>query len=341
MLASTLTTGLLALSSLIFAHPSPQTSRAVTLPLPTKTIYQFPNTTWIESIATRSNGHLLLSILGPPEIYSLDPSAATPLPTLLATIPDVTGLLGLTEVSPDLFAVVAGNLTTVHTGIPNSFSIWIIDFNICNSTSPLISKAADVPSAGLLNGLAPLPGIPNTILAADSILGAVWKLDIVTGENEIVIQIPEMLAGPALVLGINGLRVRDGYLYFTNSGSISFSRVAINSNGTVAPGAAVELLATGDTLFDDFAFDDAGTAWINTNTGNTIVAVGQDGVSETVAGGLDQLTLAGGTDAVFGRGADDGGILYVGTSGGGAAPINGTVSEPGKVVAVDTTGFSI
>jgi hypothetical protein len=215
-----------------------------------------------------------------------------------------------------------------------------VDFN---TSPPEISKAADILESGLLNGLTTLPGVPDTILIADSTLGAVWKLNIKTGVYSIVIQIPDMSAPPeaALSIGINGLRVRDDYLYFTNTGSISFLRVKIMPEGTVFPGATVETLYVGDTGVDDFAFDKDGTAFIDTNSGNTVVAVGQDGKSVIVAGALGQLTVAGDTSAVFGRGRGDCDILYVATCGGLASPVNGTVTEPGKVVGIDTRGFRV
>ena len=215
-----------------------------------------------------------------------------------------------------------------------------VDFN---KSPPKISKAADFPEAGVLNGLATLPSVPDTILAADSILGEAWKLNTKTGAYSIAIDVPEMHAPPppAYHLGINGLRVRDGYLYFTNSGCASFLRVPITTAGTVVPGAKVETLYISSMLLDDFAIAKDGTAYLNTNVGNVIVAVRQDGKSATVAGALDQLTIAGGTSAVFGRGKGDCEILYVATCGGLAAPINGTVVEPGKVVGIDTKGFRI
>ena len=54
-----------------------------------------------------------------------------------------------------------------------------------------------------------------------------------------------------------------------------------------------------------------------------------------LAGGLDQTILAGVTSAVFERGSDCGKVLFVCTSGGKAAPVNGTYVEAGKIVRVE------
>jgi hypothetical protein len=316
--------------------------RSATLPLPSKTIFQFNESAWIESIAARSNGELLLSRVRVPELWILDPSSPFSEAQLLHSFPGVNSLLGLTEFSPDVFAVIAGNITAENEPVPESFSIWTIDFT--SDSSPSFAKAAVLPDAGLLDGLTALPGVPDTVLAADATKGAVWKINTQTGESSIVIQVSEMMPPlpPAFFLGINGLHVRDGYLYFTNSGLIIFARVQIDFDGTVVAGAQVETLYVGDTLLDDFAFENqTGTAFINTDTGNTLVAVGQDEKSETVVGSIGSLTIAGGTSAIFGRGKNDFGILYVATSGAILAPVNGTITENGKVVAIDTNGFLI
>lgn len=51
------------------------------------------------------------------------------------------------------------------------------------------------------------------------------------------------------------------------------------------------------------------------------------------------MTVAGGTTCQFGRGAGDKDVLYVVTTGGMSAPVNGELTEGGKVVAVNTTTF--
>jgi len=116
-------TSLLGLG-LLAAAPA-QISKTPILPLPLKTIYQFPTDTWLESIDARSNGNLLLSDATTAELWSLDPSTSSPKPKLVYTFPSVSGVLGLTEVTPDVFTIIAGNLTSTEYGVPKSFSIWV------------------------------------------------------------------------------------------------------------------------------------------------------------------------------------------------------------------------
>lgn len=74
-------------------------------------IAQFPNGTWIENAIFReSNGQLLVTLLTTPDIYQVDPSGKTP-PKLLLSIPGYIGVLGIAELSPDVFAVITGNFT--------------------------------------------------------------------------------------------------------------------------------------------------------------------------------------------------------------------------------------
>jgi len=55
------------------------------------------------------------------------------------------------------------------------------------------------------------------------------------------------------------------------------------------------------------------------------------------AGEAVELTVVGGTSCKFGRTDGVKHILYVATTGGMAAPINGTEIEGGKVVDIDTS----
>ena len=316
------------------------------LPLPTKVIYQFPNPTWVENVAVRPNGVLLLNLLTSPEMYTLDPE--TQAARLIYTFPNASSVAGIAEVSPDVFAVVVGNFSfATLSGVKGSFSIWKVDFNRnieeqSNNVEPTVAKVVDVSEALFLNGMEPLTGSNDEVLVADSSLGAVWKVDVSSGKYKIVIQIPEMSppASAKIQIGINGLHLLNGYLYWTNSETSSFNRAKVNQEGSLVPGATAELVYSG-TSMDDFIFDDEGNAWIATNPANLLLVVTADDKAVTVDGSQYQLTVAGDTACRFGRRQTDRKTLYVVTDGGLAAPVNGTVVEGGKVVAVDTSGFWI
>ena len=319
-----------------------QSTPAPTLPLPNKVIHQFPNGTWLENLAVRSNGEILLQLLDKPELHSLDPR--TPASSkLIHTFAGYTSLLGIAEISHDVFVLVIGNLSINPVVVtPSSMGVWKVNFNRNKGKAaavPEISKLADVPEAGLLNGVTAISSAE--VLIADSALGLVWKINTHTGKYEVVIQLPEMQA-PAggLGIGINGVRASKGYLYWTNSVLQSLYRVKITKSGSLVPGAQPELLGNVGAVLDDFTLDYRG-AWVTAPFVNTVTLISNSGKITTVAGELGSLNVAGGTSAAFGRGRDDKEILYVATGGAQGAPVNGTVVEGGKVVKIDTRGFKI
>ena len=329
----------------ILAAPTHSPRASVTL----ETVGLFPNATWVENAAVRSNGQLLVTLLSSPDVYQVDPFRAQP-PKLVQTIPGVTGLLGIAEVEPDVFAVVAGNLSlatvvstpgahkstycakaaTNHDTPAGSYSIWKVDVR---TSRPTASKVTDIPTAQFLNGMIVLD-TSGTVLVADSGAGAVYRVNTRTGENEVVITDPLMqpAAGAPFQLGINGINIRNGYLYFTSSTQGLFARIAIRADGTPAAGAAAVVSRTG--AVDDFAFARNGAAYIATNLGNTLLEVTPAGNATVVAGNVNSSVLAGATSAHFGRTAADSSVLYVTTDGRFTNAAGNATFLPGKVVAV-------
>jgi sugar lactone lactonase YvrE len=156
---------------------------------------------------------------------------------------------------------------------------------------------------------------------------------------EKVIEVDEMKLPqpPALQMGINGLKVHDGYLYWSNTGKQLFCRIKIDGEGKAA--GTAEILER-DIVIDDFCFDKHGNAWVTEHGLNVVGVVKASGGVVTAAGRIDKLTIAGGTACQFGRTSEDADILYYVTTGGLSAPVNGTEVEGGKVVAIDTSKFS-
>lgn len=202
-----------------------------------------------------------------------------------------------------------------------------------------VKKIVGIPEAVLLNGAETLPGESPCVLVADSVRGLVWKVEPEVGKASIFAEVKEMKP-PILGLpvGVNGIKIRDGYLYWTNSGQKLFCRIAIGDDGK--PNGEAEIVKE-DVFSDDFVFDDDGNAWLAQNVINMIGVLKKDGSVVTVAGKEDQLTVAGPTACKFGRGPDDKHILYVSTTGGIGAPIHGIEFEGAKLLAVDTKTFGM
>ena len=134
--------------------------------LPTNLVYEFPNGTWLENLAVRPSGSILITSLTAPAIYEVNPLVPNPTAKTIHTFPDALNTLGITETFPDEFYVVTSNFSLKTLAIdPGSQAISRVKFPIFRDT-PDVSLLATLPDAILLNGLTTLN--PFTILAADS-----------------------------------------------------------------------------------------------------------------------------------------------------------------------------
>ncbi|KAF7970901.1 hypothetical protein HWV62_22662 [Athelia sp. TMB] len=309
---------LAVLPAVLTAAVRPHGPRDVT----TSNIGQLPILSWAENMAVRSNGQLLVTLVDVPELWQIDPFGSHE-SQLLLKLPVAGGLLGIAEIQPDIFAVVAGSSL-----LPGFFSIWKIDLQ---AASPTYTKVTNIPPAIMLNGATTLN--ENAILVADSSAGVVYRVDTLSGNYSVVLDDPTMkaAAGSILHLGINGLHVRDNYLYYTSSTQGIFVRIPINDDGTAA--GAAEIIAH-NGLDDDFTFDSAGNAYVATNSDNTVQKITPAGEVTVIAGSANSPTFAGATSAHFGRTAADESVLYITTDGIFTRADGFTTFGTGGVVAI-------
>jgi sugar lactone lactonase YvrE len=111
-------------------------------------------------------------------------------------------------------------------------------------------------------------------------------------------------------VGVNGIKVHDGYLYFTNSGKGTLGRVPISTVSGVVTGPA-EVLVSGIQP-DDFTIGRGGLAWIAQSAINTLSVLLKDGTVVDVLGSANELTIGGPTACLFGKK----GQLFCTTNGG-------------------------
>ncbi|EEU43466.1 uncharacterized protein NECHADRAFT_82784 [Fusarium vanettenii 77-13-4] len=190
------------------------------------------------------------------------------------------------------------------------------------SQSLAFSLITAITEASLVNGITPFS--QTEVLVSDINLGVVYKVNAATGASKIV------LSGPDFA-GINGIHVQNSFLFYASTSNETFFRVLIDDNAT-ATGAA-EAIAAGVPM-DDCALMPHSTAYIVTICLNQVVRVDPDGRISTLTGAVGSLDVAGGTSARFGSSRNDRLVLYVTTNGGTPTPVNGTVTEPAKIVAV-------
>ncbi|KAG6045747.1 hypothetical protein E4U39_001983 [Claviceps sp. Clav50 group G5] len=326
-------------------HPAPV--------LPDRLIHQFPPGIWIENLAVRSNGNLLLTTLTPnASVYEVvNPSSENPSTELRFTTTSIDSFFGIAELQPDIFAVLGGNHTSTA-GKKGEWGVWLANFtgtgtgnDKSNSATIAIEPrlAVRLPEAVLLNGASAVPGKPHLVMAADSAQGLVYRINVDTGKVDITQNLDKMKPMPHTdkgnnstrnSIGINGVRVRNKHLYFTNSATHGFYRVQVRSDGSSSPSAFKTMVETMTILDASFADDfDIGpgaqnTAWVVTNYDNSIMAVSTGGDAYVAVGGTNSPVIPSDTSCRFGRTPADDHVLYATTAG---KP--GKDAEGGKVVA--------
>lgn len=296
-----------------------------------RTLYQFTDGTWVENLAVRQNGNILVNLVDRPETYQINPAASNgSAPALVHSFPGYTSVFGISEVSTDVFTVVTGNFSLSTFAVTDkSFGVWQLDLS---GSEPVATQVAAMPEATFLNGMTTLNS--QSVLVSDPTAGVVYKVDVQSGDYSVVLEDESMKppSNASIPIGINGIRLFNGYLYYLNLFGKKYCRVAVDSTSGKAVGP-YEVL--GENVYaDDFALTEQGIAYAADGFENQILKVAQDGTVESVAGSLTSNLVIGATSAQFGRTNSDSGVLYVTTGGGLAAPINGTYTEGGKIVAL-------
>lgn len=95
-------------------------------------------------------------------------------------------------------------------------------------------------------------------------------------------------------------------------------------------------LVVGDILVNDFALDgEKRIAYLASAEMHSVLMLGLDsGELKVVVGGVGEMTVTDLTSIRLG----EGGKMFVSTNGGIAGPVNGTITEGGKVAEVDIGG---
>lgn len=300
-----------------FANSSPTLERDAALKtratsdeLTVNSIYEGPTGAWYENIAVRANGQILATRRDLPILELIDPATGLNSPIVVNTFSsDYAGLAGISETTADVFYVVAAGNYSVFEVDMTTFS-YDSSAGVVTSNAT-VSKVAAIPEAGLLNGLTTANATEGIVLIADALNGYVWRLDVNTGNYSIDIDDATMkyLNTSTTTLGVNGLKIRDSYLYYSNTGNPIFSRIPVDSSGS-ATGAA-EVMANISAV-DDFVFNSDGVAFLCQNSLSTLAAL--VGSETTLI--ANSTILAGVTAGAFGRTSNDSEILYLTTKGG-------------------------
>ncbi|TPG16446.1 hypothetical protein EAH87_14555 [Sphingomonas koreensis] len=275
--------------------------------VPAETIVEWPVGTFVENLAVLANGAIAISVHTDNAVEWYLPGnrkMRTPLP-----------------VPPAGLVARRGGGFYVAGGVPGEAPgrVWRVE------TDGSAALAADLADALFLNGMTPLED--GALLAADSILGCLWRIDPRTGAHERWFadrRLGKVTSFP-LMPGANGLKIHSGYVYVTNTDRAELLRIPIAGDGTAG---ALEVVAEG-LRGDDLAFDAEGAAYVATHIHNGVLRLSPDGTRRDVAGPLQGMP--GSTAVAFGRGDGDRSDVYVTTTGGLIGPYEG-VARTAKLV---------
>lgn len=293
-------------------------------------LFQFPNATSIENVGLTSNGNLILNTLDQGNIFIMDPTAAQPQPRLLLQYPGGRDTVtGIAEVSPGVHAVsgcVAGDFPDF-----SDCAVAMLTVDDAAGADAAVATAnivAEIPEAGLLNGMAALPDTPNVVMSVDSINGSVFRTNTATGEVDIAIQDENLAVDTGdSPIGVNGVDINNGFLHITNSDRKLYARAQISAAGDLAGNfQAIKMFGPDDERsFDDFATDSNGAAYIARDPG-TVAMVTLDGQGTILVGpgGNDDVTLETPTATVL---TADERTLFVVTNGDPDNEIGGQVVQ--------------
>jgi hypothetical protein len=307
------------------------------------TVAQFPAGYFLEDVAVRADGSMLVIVVNKNELWYLPaPTGDTPLqPLLLHTFDQHP--FHIVETTRDVFYVDTTNYLTDHASSLQRVDLRHWEPGMSVPIQPVLKFPFPVYA---LNGADKLS--QNVILVADAGAGLIWRVDLsadgMAGTARVWLKDLSMnttFAGLRIKQpGINGLEYDEQthFVYYTSTAQQLFMRVRVDPT-TLNPAGAPELVATG-SMWDDFAIDEhANVAYATTHRQNTIERVPLDPHScqakETVAGIPFDERLAGPAAVAWGRGPqDDGSLAYVSTDGGVTAPPDGVV-RPAKVLRIE------
>ncbi|KAI1415499.1 hypothetical protein F5Y13DRAFT_145173 [Hypoxylon sp. FL1857] len=340
------------LSLLVFIAPLIATGLAQSYPynpLPMRYIHQWPIPWYIQSLYVRDNGDIMITTVWPvasvwvlTDVLTDDPKA-----THIYTFDQANATTAITETQPDVFSIIGANQTSLGVGIDGDVGIWELDLRPGNGSYTegfTIQEIVHMPEAGLCGNFAQLPKEPTTLLVGDTHKGVIWRVDTLKRTYELAAKEDHMHWLPWFIteFGISGVKINNGYLYWTLSYTATIWRIAISDDGFPLPDAKPEEVKWIRSVFMDnfeFAPRDHATIFAALNADNRLLAIAPDGTPTYVAGTPDEMILTGPVSPAFGKVKGDTNTVYVVTDGALLNPVNGSIIEGGRIVAIDTTPF--
>ena len=261
-------------------------------------VTEWPQGSFVENLAAKRDGHLLVTVHSTNEIYEVDPNVSRANRTLLVTLP--AGPTGIVELDFNHFYVNVGTI-----GQLNSWSIYRVSLRNGSTSNATFKHLMNIDSALFLNGLCVLSYEHETLLSVDSMLGQIFKINVHTKQVEVwyANDLLKKRSHDLLMPGINGIQrcAVDGCLYLTNTDRAMILRIAIDPFD-YRPTGTLEIIVK-NIVCDDFTIDRTGAIYATTHVHNSLMRLTLVKDGEYLREELATLAdgLAGATSCVFGR----------------------------------------
>jgi hypothetical protein len=327
------------------------TASASTPPASAKltTIATFPKHYFLENLAARADGSLLVTAFTEQELWYVPrPVAEREVePVLVHTFDHIT--MGIAEGEPDVFYISLSDGYTTHESY-----LTRVDLNGWQPSTPVTPQAIlrFDDRARALNGSTFIA--PGVLLLADSFAGLVWRVDLSdnghAAKADVWLRHQSMDHDPNSTMkppqpGVNGIRfaATESAIYYTSTAQKLFMRVPVDPT-THEPAGEPQLIASGQ-MSDDFCIDEAtGLAYVTTHRENTIDRVPltpaePNAPREVIAGEPFDPELVGPSGGVWGRDpGEHGHTAYFTTDGGTTAPPPDGIVRNAKLLRVEFAG---
>ena len=291
-------------------------------------VHQYPPGSWVENLALRPNGKILPVLVTSPVLNQVDPWTGS-----LTEIYDFSSygnaMTGIVKLRDDIFVVDVSNGNLSDLANYGPWSSWTVHFRGHHDENATVTKIATYPRpVGLLNGMAALNPDLGLVIIADSFLGGVWLLDTEANTTTVAFTDESMMAVGANPIGINGIRYRNGTLWFINAAAATLNRIAIDPVTGQKKGNAV-VVARNLTGADDFELDQREqNAYVAIGPANQILKVPTNGGAPSIF-----AEVPGPTSVRWGpmKAAHIAAELYVSANGGALQYQTGNFTNGGSV----------
>jgi sugar lactone lactonase YvrE len=240
-----------------------------------ETIASYPNGAFLENLSAGKDGVALVTSYSDKTLLRWDGDAA---PTSFVTLnAHPVGILTRTN---DIIVSAHGAPFTGGPAFLSSNRLLVLD------RKERLLRDVPAPDARFLNGMAALPS--GAVIVADSLAGRIWHFEPASGRLSVWLAHESLAPEPARAQmpGANGLKIKDDWLYVSNSSRGTLSRVRVG--GERAGGEPEVVARTGP--IDDFAFLPDGSIAAATH-GDRLIRIATDGtVSDILSDGCDGCT---------------------------------------------------